>query len=152
MSSPQRFLNSLPFQSIPKWWEENYEVADLDPVEFRDWNATLMNEGPTILWIAAPMASHHTGMRPSGGSVKLHGAWWKTEPLTDARIRENVLSRHSWTMGIDSSPVFAFTPKTQQQILSTLTKSIDEALNSGMTIDQITALVNTRLVVATMED
>lgn len=151
MSSSQRFLHSLPSQSIPKWWEENYEVADLDPVEFRDWNATVMNEGPTVLWIAAPMTSHHTGMRPHGESVKLHGAWWKIEPLTDARIREDVLSQHSWIMGIDN-PVFAFAPKTQQQILSTLTKSIDEAFDSGMTIDQITALVNMRLVVVTMED
>ena len=100
------------------------------------------------------MASAHTGMRPDGESVKLHGAWWKVEPWTDAKIHQHTVDRATFNvMMFDQfASTASFDLFKPHSVMRELTKAIDEAFKSGITRDQITALVDTRLVVQTMED
>jgi hypothetical protein len=150
--------NSLHQQSVWKKlekWEETWEVADLDPVRFHDWNVAATDVGPTSLYTAAPMMSQSTGTRPKGESMRLHGVWWKIEPWTSLKIQRDSRSQFSFmdTMGINTDPYFyIYARPNTQQTLKTLTNSIDKALRSGMTKDQISLLIDTRLVFITMED
>ena len=140
------------------WLDQSWPT--IDPARFLNWQDVVIKTGPVVLWTAEPMASAHTGMRPDGESAKLHGAWWKVEPWTDAKIHQHTVDRATLnvmmfdqfasTASFDPfKPHSAFKPHS---VMRELTKAIDEAFKSGITRDQITALVDTRLVVQTMED
>lgn len=109
---------------------------------------------PTVLWMASPMMSHHTGMRPDGESVKLFGVWWKIDKVTSADIIKQV---SMGVMSMDPYPSTTFSANSFRQDKSVtvhqlLSKAIDAALREGMTKEQINTMVNMRIVVTTMED
>ena len=116
-----------------------------------NWQEVLRKTGPAVLWTAEPMTSCHTGMRPKGESVKLHGSWWKIEPWSYERIQRHVLDRDEMTLWIQAAPSTSFA-SFRQDAMGMLVKAVDAALKAGMTRDQISSLVDTRLVVVIMED
>jgi len=155
-----RTLSGNPWAA---WWEDDYQVPTIDPAKFMNFRDELEKVGPTILWIAESMASHHTGMRPEGSSVKLHGAWWKIEPWSATRIERHLVSRNAFSfMASNGWMTSAVMPTSNprpfsyvqfaEDVRKALIKAIDDAFRSGMTREQIILLTDCRSVVQVMED
>jgi hypothetical protein len=147
--------------SLTNWWEDEYQVPVFDPARFLDWRHEIEKVGPPILWTAEPMASHYTGMRPEGESVKLHGVWWKIEPWTSMSIARHFAARNAFeammsdgwmvTASYPLNSPFAFAPHAEDAHKA-LIKAVDDAFRSGMTREQVILLIDCRNVIQVMED
>lgn len=124
--------------------------------DYMDMGELLKENAPAILWMAKPMASAHTGMRPKGESVKLFGAWWKLEKLTEAKIRKE-MELQAMTLDFGSTYTSPGTGLSSMRprrvsVLELLTKAVDAAIREGISVSSIHSLVDNRLVVTTMVD
>lgn len=125
-------------------------LGRLPPVEYMNWSGMVLDGAPPVLWAARPMASSTTGMRPEGDSVRLHGVWWKLEPLNDARIQQDMALN---AMPFDGSTYAAIKwhgKKTDPR--KALHKAVHDAMRAGVTRGEIINMVDGILIVSVMED
>lgn len=144
---------------------ENRDDFGRFAVEFMNWNKYLSDflayGLPVILWTAEPMTSHNTGMREKGESAKINGVWWKLKSWNTNDLLDEFKFRNEF-LGVEASPFFTVSSvsKSQRPMFESkaesvgrlLSKALDAAIRAGWTPDQITSLVNTRIVITTMED
>lgn len=155
-------MGASAYQVLPWQFSEDFSMPDLDPMVQVEYNNHQQNmlSGPVVLWTAKPMMSHSTGIRPEGEAVRVHGAWWKLEAWTSGKIRQDILQREKFRVEIDALPTYSGPSRVgsilggwqKDSPVKDLSKSIDEALRSGMSREQIMRLVDNRIIVTTMED
>jgi hypothetical protein len=125
-------------------------LGDLPPVQWMDWNRMLSDEAPPVLWAARSMASHSTGMRPDGEAVKLHGTWWKLEPLSDARIRAD-MALNAMSFGVDTYVDATWLKKAVEPRVA-LQKALHDAIRAGVSRSEMIDMIDNKIVVSVMTD
>lgn len=126
-------------------------LGRLPPVEYMNWSGMVLDGAPPVLWAALPMASSTTGMRPEGDSVRLHGVWWKLEPLNDARIQQDMALNAMPFDGMTYASDYAW-EKKKEDPRRALQKAIHDAIRAGIGRGEMIDMIDNHIVVTVMTD